>query len=88
MFNFAPPRGFFGILALIWHVSVSEFETSRQVVKTCRCGRHFTLKAWRSLPLLGFQATGDDRNDFDLELRNCSKCNSTISIAVNHRRPS
>ena len=46
------------------------------IVKTCACGRSYTLAQWRCLPFVGiWDLGGGDR----AELRNCS-CGSSITI--------
>ena len=43
-------------------------------IKTCACGRSFTRAEWLALPFIGVQ-----RDDIDLEMRNCP-CGSSIVV--------
>ncbi len=47
-------------------------------IKTCGCGRSYTLEQWRKLPWVG-----EWKDEVEtLELRNCV-CKSTIAIEIN-----
>lgn len=56
------------------HLAVIRY--AAPVVKSCRCGRTFTLAAWEDLPEVGTQPDGDG---YVLVLRNCP-CGSTLAI--------
>ena len=51
-------------------------------LKRCSCGASYSKKEWETLQYVGKQVTEDDNHVFTLELRNCSKCLSTIGIEV------
>ncbi len=49
--------------------------------KSCGCGQEFSRETFRALPLVGMQEAGEeDGREFELELRNCPTCNSTLAI--------
>lgn len=50
--------------------------TRTKPIKTCSCGRSFTRAEWNALPLVGRTAAEIEAR----ELRNCTGCNSTLSI--------
>lgn len=48
--------------------------------KACSCGRVYTEATWKELPLIGLQPTADDDDrPFNLELRNCRVCGTTLA---------
>lgn len=53
-------------------------ETQDAPVTRCACGYLYTSGEWSLLPLLGVQEGGET----PLELRNCQRCGSTVSVAV------
>lgn len=48
--------------------------------KQCSCGRAYTKSEWERLPIIGHQVTDDEEGRYDLELRNCPSCDSTIGV--------
>jgi hypothetical protein len=49
-------------------------------VKTCSCGRRYTVAEWRALPCIGSTFYDDEIGRwFRLELRNCA-CRSTMAL--------
>jgi hypothetical protein len=55
-------------------------------MKTCTCGTYYTAIGWQALELVGYMdylTDGDKR----LELRNCKKCGSTVSVRIYCRLP-
>ncbi len=50
------------------------------IVKTCDCGARYALKAWEGLEFRGMQETYDE--DLFLELRDCARCHSTLSLTI------
>jgi hypothetical protein len=54
-------------------------ETDMKVVSKCRCGRSYTLTEWKKLQYVGIMDDRDIGGEI-IELRNCSKCGSTIAI--------
>lgn len=50
------------------------------IFKQCSCGREFTQAEWESLPVLGHTLTDDADGWYDLELRNCPSCHSTLGV--------
>jgi hypothetical protein len=47
------------------------------ILKTCGCGKSYTLQQWRQLRFVGVLEMGEERFS---ELRNCAKCCSTIGV--------
>jgi hypothetical protein len=48
--------------------------------KTCSCGKMYSFIDWKELPLVGHQPTADDDGvPFNLELKNCLICRSTLA---------
>lgn len=77
----------FGVLVERWHQtrslskavdSLADDSTSSLVVRSCACGRRYTLEQWQELFLCGELAAGPKT----LELRNC-ECGSTLSVNLN-----
>lgn len=60
---------------------VPEFEHSMlSPHKTCSCGKMYSYAKWAELPLVGHQPTfDDDDKPFNLELKNCFICGSTLA---------
>jgi hypothetical protein len=48
--------------------------------KACSCGKVYSEASWKELQFVGLQPTeDDDGNAFNLDLRNCRVCGSTIA---------
>lgn len=50
--------------------------------KSCSCGAKITDDEWEKLKYVGIQQGVPQHAIPDLELRNCSRCGSTLAIAV------
>jgi len=46
---------------------------------TC-CGHHYSAAAWCVLPYRGEQLSEDETGKYSLELRNCTKCSTTLGV--------
>lgn len=51
--------------------------TVEKRLANCSCGAHYTRREWATLRYVGQQ---DDGEGGWLELRDCSRCGSTISV--------
>lgn len=49
-------------------------------IKRCQCGREITLAEWSSLRNIGVQHMPNET--FDLDLRDCPVCGSTLAVEV------
>lgn len=48
--------------------------------KACGCGKVYTEASWKELHFVGLQPTTDDNDrPFNLELRNCRVCGTTLA---------
>jgi len=50
--------------------------------KTCGCGEVFSEHQWENLRYVGVQKMPADYGLPDMELRNCSRCGSTMAVVV------
>jgi len=50
------------------------------VIKRCGCGASYSKQEWEGLPSKGVQVTEDAQNVYHLELKNCSRCTSTLAM--------
>jgi len=51
--------------------------------KVCSCGKIYTEVSWKELESVGVQpTTDDDARPFNLDLRNCRVCGSTIACVA------
>ncbi len=50
--------------------------------KVCGCGQSFTEEQWEELQYCGVQKVPPTFGMPDMELRNCSRCSSTMAISV------
>jgi hypothetical protein len=75
-------------LALSGHLVLREKE-AREVEyalnaphKACSCGKVYSEVSWSELKFVGFQPTeDDDGKPYNLELKNCRVCGSTLACA-------
>lgn len=59
-------------------------EAREPAFKSCGCGARYSAETWAALEVLGFQHFEQDgiAPEQTIEIRNCSRCNSSLAVEV------